>query len=132
MIKQTIRWFEKHNRLSWIITVLIAIFILYMSSLSFEGGGSGGIFIKPILYHFVIFSALAFFFLISRIKGDKKKIDLLFSVISLAILYAISDEIHQLFVPGRAFTIADILTDSAGIFFASLIYSWRLKSSNNK
>ena len=47
---------------------------------------------------------------------------LIFLTIDLAILYAISDEVHQLFVPGRAFAFADILTDSAGILFAVLIY----------
>ena len=30
---------------------------------------------------------------------------------------------HQLFVPSRAFAVLDILTDSAGILFAGLIYS---------
>lgn len=30
------------------------------------------------------------------------------------VLYAIADEIHQIFVPGRAFQISDILVDSTG------------------
>jgi len=36
------------------------------------------------------------------------------------ILFAFSDEIHQIFVPGRAFEISDILTDSAGIITGCL------------
>jgi len=134
MIKQIIRWFEKHNKLSWIITILIVIFIFYMSSLSFESRVLELKFLfKSILYHFLIFTALTGFLLISRIKGDKKRIDLIFSVVSLAILYAISDEFHQLFVPGRFFTIADILTDSAGVLFAALFYSiFSFKSEKNK
>jgi len=32
-----IAWFEKHNRLSWFVVVVIAVFIFYISSLSFEG-----------------------------------------------------------------------------------------------
>ena len=43
--------------------------------------------------------------------------------IIITVLYGISDEIHQIFVPGRHFAILDILTDSAGILFASLLYS---------
>ena len=35
--------------------------------------------------------------------------------------YAISDEIHQLFVPGRSFQISDILTDTAGVITGTLI-----------
>lgn len=30
------------------------------------------------------------------------------------VMYAVSDEIHQIFVPGRAFQISDILVDSTG------------------
>ena len=30
------------------------------------------------------------------------------------VLYAVTDEIHQLFVPGRAFQLSDILVDSTG------------------
>jgi VanZ family protein len=37
--------------------------------------------------------------------------------------YAATDEVHQLFVPGRAFSLWDILIDSAGaLIFASLAY----------
>ena len=35
-------------------------------------------------------------------------------------LYACSDEVHQLFVPGRAFEIKDIIIDSAGIIVGIL------------
>ena len=95
MIKSIIQWFEKHNKLSLVISILIAILIFYMSSLSFESGVPGPSWrIKPVAYHFVIFAVLTFFLLISSVKGDKKKVDLIFSVISFAILYAIRDEIH--------------------------------------
>ena len=38
---------------------------------------------------------------------------LIFSVL-ICILYAISDELHQLFVPGRGAQVMDVLIDSAG------------------
>ena len=37
------------------------------------------------------------------------------------ILYALSDEIHQLFVPERAFQILDLCLDSAGVICGALI-----------
>lgn len=45
------------------------------------------------------------------------------AVFSLAvcILYAVSDEIHQYFVPGRSCRAFDVLIDSAGAFLAILI-----------
>ena len=34
----------------------------------------------------------------------------------ICILYAISDEVHQLFIPGRSGEVRDVLIDSAGAF----------------
>ena len=36
-------------------------------------------------------------------------------------IYAISDEIHQLFVPGRAGQVRDVLIDSAGSFLGIIL-----------
>lgn len=121
-----ISWFEKHNKISWLIVILIAIFIFYVSSLSFETAPLGGFGWKTIAYHFLVFFFLGFFLLISIIKG--KKTNLFILPIIIAILYGISDEVHQLFVPNRAFTIPDILTNFAGILFAGLIYLLSVKS----
>lgn len=46
-------------------------------------------------------------------------------------LYALSDEFHQLFVPGRAFQLSDLLLDSIGIilgFLFILFIHWRMKN----
>lgn len=40
---------------------------------------------------------------------------------SFATLYAVTDEIHQIFVPGRTGKPTDVLIDSAGILFGILI-----------
>lgn len=51
----------------------------------------------------------------------------------VAVLYAVSDEIHQLFVPGRAGKVSDVLIDSAGIalgfLFITLYFRWRQYST---
>jgi len=117
-----ISWFEKHNKISWIITILIVIMIFYLSTLSFKGAPVGGFGWKPIAYHFYAFFFLSAFLLISLIKGEPKNKNIIPIAILIAVLYGVSDEIHQLFVPGRAFTIPDILTDSAGVLFAGLLY----------
>ncbi|MPW27203.1 VanZ family protein [Alkalibaculum sp. M08DMB] len=53
----------------------------------------------------------------------------------ICILYAISDEIHQLYVPGRSGEIRDVLIDSIGssigISIFALIKKIKLKSSLN-
>jgi VanZ family protein len=37
-------------------------------------------------------------------------------------IYAISDEIHQYFVPGRSCSLGDIIADGAGIFIAGFLF----------
>jgi VanZ family protein len=126
-----ISWFEKHSSISWLITIIIAILIFYISSLSFTSG-SGGTSYNAIIYHILAFFSLTFFILISTIKG--KNLNYLLLAISISFLYAISDEIHQLFVPGRSGNLQDLFFDSIGILFAFIFYLSSLKlrkGSNN-
>lgn len=65
--------------------------------------------------HFTIFSLLgissAVMFLTNlKIRGKK----LLLTVFMFCLFYACSDEIHQIFVPGRAFQFSDIIVDAIG------------------
>ena len=57
------------------------------------------------------------------------------------VVYAITDEIHQIFVPGRAFQIIDILVDSTGaligviasfIILKIILYTRRAKNGNSQ
>lgn len=123
-----IKWFEKHNKLSWAITILIAIIIFYLSSLSFVGVGEG--YTKSwmsIVYHIVIFFFLSLFLFISLIKGEPNSKLFLF-VILILVSYGILDEIHQFFVQGRFSTVLDVFFDSIGILFAFMVYLIFLKS----
>ena len=116
-----ISWFEKHNKLSWIITLIIVVMIFYISSIEFEPSvPGGGISIYPTLYHIVAFFFLALFLSISMVRG--KNTGLFFLVIILSVTYGISDELHQFFVPGRNTSISDVFLDSVGIVFAIISY----------
>jgi len=124
-----IKFFEKHSKISWFVVIIITIGIFYMSSLTFSPGPPGTN-IKAILYHILTFFFLAFFLLPAIVKGDNKKIMIL--AIILAFLYGISDEIHQLFVPGRCFAFSDMMLDLFGILIASFIYIIHLKIKKDK
>lgn len=116
-----LKWLETHKKFSWILLILVAVEIFYISSLQFKPG-SGGFSITPIIYHFAIFFLFATF-LLSSIKGTKKiKIIHLAITLLISFLYATSDEFHQLFVPGRSAGIFDIIIDTTGILFAVVIY----------
>ncbi len=54
----------------------------------------------------------------------------------IGVLYAISDEIHQIFVPGRAGQVCDVLVDSAGVLVGVigshlLIWLFRKRKKDN-
>lgn len=46
---------------------------------------------------------------------------------AISFIYAISDEIHQMFVPGRGALVTDVLIDSTGALIGIFIY-WTIKS----
>ena len=128
-----ISWFEKHSKISWVIVVLIGIFIFYMSSLTFPPSDAKGIDIKPFVYHFAVFFFFSSFLLFSIVKGRKENlVFLIFLVILLSVLYATSDEIHQIFVPGRGSSISDVLIDSFGILLASFFYVLSIRFRGEK
>lgn len=73
--------------------------------------------------HFTLYFLLGLTY-ISLLKefnlNDKK---LLIYTIIFVFIYACSDEIHQLFVPGRSGEITDVLIDTTGGILASFIYT---------
>lgn len=49
----------------------------------------------------------------------------------IAVLYAVSDEYHQSFVPGRGPSAVDVLVDSVGISLAAYVYVRHSRESGN-
>lgn len=121
---------EKYSKVSWLFVILIALSIFYISSLTFPPSAVVTTNINAILYHFFSFFFLAFFLSPALVKGKNKS--LIFIAIIITIMYGISDEIHQLFVPGRCCSFQDFLINSAGILSASLIYTFSLSGRKNK
>lgn len=73
--------------------------------------------------HFSEYALLAVLWVIPlgcMTKTNKKR---MIVALLLCIMYAVSDEIHQLFVPGRDGNIKDVLIDTAGAGFGIVV--WR-------
>ncbi|MEW5908295.1 MAG: VanZ family protein [Thermodesulfobacteriota bacterium] len=51
--------------------------------------------------------------------------------VSASILYGISDEIHQSFVPGRTAELSDVLADAFGSFFGVLLFHRFIRNRKN-
>jgi VanZ family protein len=62
----------------------------------------------------------------------EKRIKILPAATIIGVLYGISDEIHQLFVPGRYFSLQDILINSIGVILASTLYLYTINYRNGR
>ena len=77
------------------------------------------------MIEYFILAILIYIFLREFYPKDKY---LFLLVILLAVFYALTDEIHQLFVPGRYGSIIDVLIDSMGALFGTLMcFNYRHK-----
>lgn len=134
------------KKISVILVILWMILIFIMSSYSGNDSSNQSNFIVNIissifninnidilslivrkLAHFTEYFILGLLVYNMIYNLNKKK----YMSIIICILYAISDEIHQLFVVGRSCNIIDMLIDScgsiSGVYFLYLIYKIILK-----
>ena len=71
--------------------------------------------------HFSEFACLSFF-MNNLFVAYKEKLTPVFAC-ALSFFYAITDEIHQIFVPGRACQFLDMMVDLAGILSGFIVYA---------
>ena len=110
--------------LTWGPSILIAIFIFYVSHIpgnQITTPKSISDFNPSVIYHLIIFSMLGFI-LCYDAKPNTFKV--FAGILSFCLMYAIFDEVHQIFVPGRFPSILDVITDLVGATSAILI--WKL------
>ena len=69
--------------------------------------------------HMVAYMPLGFLFYMSLIKSGFGRYVFAFAML-LTVLYGVTDEFHQSFVPGRYATIGDIIADSIGALLGCL------------
>ena len=100
----------------WLPVVIWAGLIFYLSSIPYLKTSLETFWdtILRKIAHMVEYSI--FFLLLARAM----KKPLIWPII-LSILYAISDEFHQSFVPGRAMALVDICFDAAGVLIGYLV-----------
>lgn len=97
-----------------IMTLVIALEIFLFSTIKTTAGTNTEINLA-LFYHLGIFFVFTFFLFLT-IKGKEDiKIKYIIWTLIIALVYAISDEVHQLFVPGRVASIRDVLIDLIGI-----------------
>lgn len=125
--------------ISWVLVAAVMIFIFLMSSANAETSSdiSNSLLMRIIeltgldisshfirkAAHFSEFAALSF--LLSNAVFatiNTKKATLI--AFPLACLYAVTDELHQLFSDGRACSVKDMLIDSSGALLGTVLFSF--------
>ena len=69
--------------------------------------------------HFVVFAVLGFLTCAALWSCDVSVKRALILAAVIGALYAVSDEVHQVFVPGRAGMIRDVILDTCGVVTGS-------------
>lgn len=76
------------------------------------------------------FAALGFLML-NAFRAFRKDFKAVLSIL-FSFLYAVTDELHQLFVPGRAFQLIDLAVDLTGIIVGTVAFIVSLKIIETK
>ncbi len=109
--------FARGALLYWLSTVCYMGLIYYLSSIN-GGRLSGWLhgYDKPV--HLLIYMILAFLFYLSLNRSGVRRYLLIISFL-FAVIYGITDEIHQLYVPLRDASVGDVVANSIGALLGS-------------
>lgn len=72
--------------------------------------------------HFFAYFILGVFVLNALSRGKRMTVFKAGMALTICMLYAISDELHQYFIPGRSAEVRDVLIDSSGALTGILIF----------
>lgn len=105
--------------------ILIAIVIFIFSSLPSPPDIKLSVTNEDLVKHAIAYMVFGFFiaralFFQHPLVGLRKQY-IIFAII-FGILYGISDEFHQLFVPGRSSEVRDALADTVGVIIGTLLF----------
>jgi VanZ family protein len=97
----------------WVVTIAYAGFIFFLSSRTWKGLPSFPFADKS--FHAILYFGFGALLLWSlRATRLKARPFIAYIAFLCAVAYGLSDEIHQLFVPGREFSLFDLMADGAG------------------
>lgn len=99
--------------LRFLIVAAYAVLIFYLSSRTWEGVPSFAFADKG--YHAVLYFGLGGLVLWAlRLTALRGKPYIAYVALIISMLYGLSDETHQIFVPGREYSFFDMMADTIG------------------
>lgn len=106
--------------MAWLPAAAWAATIFWLSSRSSVPGPE-----LPYIDKVAHFGAYAVLGALLAFAADRSRVPLLLAV-GVGLAYGASDEVHQMFVPGRSPDVLDWAADTAGVLTACLLYTrWR-------
>jgi len=114
--------------ISLVLAIVIAALIFVVSSVIRIERSYGGL--EVFLYQFLIFFFLAMFLTFFMFRN--RKISGIFGSLFILIIYAISDEVHQMMIPGSSFSWLYLNYALLGIFVFIISYLVRLGGKKKK
>jgi len=117
-----IYWLEKNSKVTWGITLTYMSIIFFLSSIPYPPQPLPLKFYAPVIEHIIEYAILGFLLSVTiKTKNEKMQRWTIFLAITIATIYGITDEIHQLFVPGRTASVLDAFLDCVGAILGSLL-----------
>lgn len=116
------KWIKFLNtHLPWIIIIIL---VAIQSNVS-DNSSTHPLEYSDKIVHFTIFGVLGWLFARTIFKSDNKflKRNYFMMVLVFVTLFAITDEIHQSFVPGRDADVFDLVADISGALLFLFIFS---------
>lgn len=111
------RWSPPEARVRWLRCVPMLLYALFIYALSSRSYPGARVAVSTDLFHLVEFATLGFllaccWYPLLRRSGARLFIA---AVVGSGLLYALSDELHQSFVPGRTATVVDLAYDISAL-----------------
>lgn len=125
---------SKENFLRYIVPVLAWAFLIFIVS-SIPGTVIPRLFSREeILFHFSVYAVLGWL-IVRALKNYYPGLQCLrciYLAALLGLIYAVSDEFHQLFVPYRSASVLDVSVDGIGVVTGSLLFMNRVLDKINQ
>ena len=113
----------------WFLPLLLwGATILVLTSIPDVQTPELGFKIQDKFYHFLVYIVFGFLFMRASMQGDAGRLPAARkTVVFYGTAFALADEVHQIFIPGRYGEWSDALADVLGILSAVLLFSVLIK-----
>ncbi len=126
------KWRQKQFLLFHVVPLLLYCMLIFWLSAQSDPGRLTPFAVPDKIAHLLEYAGFGFLLmrLLVYFKPERDVVQHLIWVLSFTLLYGLSDEIHQYFVPRREFSWMDLLADGAGGYLGARL--WMLFSGERK